>query len=233
MLDLKVLGSSSTGNCYLINTSKEVLILECGVHYKRIFEALNYNLINVVGCLVTHEHADHSKSFNDLAKSGIEIYSSAGTLNALGVEGHRIHKVQSEKQFRAGNFIILPFEVQHDAAEPLGYLIYHPEFGKLLFATDTYYIKYKFNSLNYIMVECNYSKKLLDKNIHSGNLIPSLRKRLLSSHFSLENVIKFLKANDLSVLKGIMLMHLSNSNSNANEFKEEIETVTGVPVTIC
>ena len=230
---IKVLGSSSSGNCYLIKTSKECLILECGIQFKKILNALDYKISNVAGCLISHEHADHSKSAAELAKAGIDIYSSAGTLNSLGISGHRIHPVERNKQYNIGGFVVLPFETEHDAAEPFGFLIFHLELGKLLFATDTYYIRYKFNALNYIMVECNYSKKLLDRNIKNGNLHPALRKRLLSSHFSLENVMKFLSANDLSKLKSIMLMHLSDSNSDSNLFKNEIERLTGVPVTIC
>lgn len=233
VLTLETLGSSSKGNCYLIRTSKEVLILECGLQYQKILQALNFDLSNVVGCLVTHEHLDHSKSTKDLAKKGIDIYSSPGTFEALGVTGHRVHPVEATKQFNLGGFTVLPFDTKHDAAEPIGFLIYHPEFGKLLFATDTYYIKYKFPSLNYVMLECNYSKEILERNVEAGRVNTFLKKRLLSSHFSLENVKKFFLANDITKLREIFLLHLSDGNSNARNFKSEIEKLTGVPVTVC
>lgn len=233
MLNFETLGSSSKGNCYIIRTSKEVLILECGLHYQKILQALNFNLTNVVGCLVTHEHADHSKAIKDVMKSGIDVYLSAGSSEALKIEGHRVHHVEAKKQFQIGSFIILPFETEHDAKEPIGFLIFHPEFGKLLFATDTFYIKYKFPGLNYIAVECNYSGQILNSNIESGRISKYLKKRLLSSHFSLENVKKFFQANDLSKLKEIKLLHLSDGNSNSKQFKKEIEELTGVPVSVC
>ncbi|MNP81687.1 hypothetical protein D3C76_1801220 [compost metagenome] len=59
-----------------------------------------------------------------------------------------------------------------------------------------------------------------------------LRDRLIKSHFSLENVKEFLKANDLSKVRNLMLIHLSSSNSNAKTFKSDIERFTGVPVYI-
>jgi phosphoribosyl 1,2-cyclic phosphodiesterase len=232
-LDLFVIESSSKGNCYLITTSREILILECGVRYKNILNGLSFKLDNVAGCLITHEHKDHSKAVNDLMKAGINVYASAGTFEALEVVNHRAITVKSLCQFTIGRFTVLPFDTQHDAKEPLGYLIQHPDFGKLLFATDTFYIKYKFQGLNHIMVECNYSKEILDRNVQSGIVNRSLKNRVLKSHFSLQNVKEFLKANDLSQLKSIYLMHLSNDNSDADYFKSEIEKLTGLPVVIC
>ena len=233
MLDIEVLGSSSKGNCYILRTKESTLILECGINYKEILNALKYDLSNVVGCLVTHEHLDHSKSMKDLMKSGIDVYASAGTFEANNITGHRVKLIEAKRSISVAGFSILPFDVQHDAKEPLGFLIYHPEFGKLLFATDTYYIHYKFAGLSHIMVECNYSAELLKDNLESGKLNPFMKKRLLASHFSLENVKKFLLANNLKNVESIMLMHLSDGNSNANNFKNEIERLTGIPVRIC
>lgn len=229
-MKLKVLGSGSSGNCYLLQNEKETLMLECGLPYKTILKGLDFNLNDVVGCLVTHEHKDHSKAINDVVNNSIDVYSSNGTLKAMNVVNYRAKIIESKKQFDTGKFTILPFETQHDAAEPLGFLIQHSDFGKLLFITDSYYCQYNFLKLNYIMIECNYSKAILDENIASGLIHPTLANRLLKSHFSLEHVKEFLKANDLSQCKEIVLLHLSDSNSNAVQFKEEIERLTGIPV---
>lgn len=55
-MKLKVLGSSSKGNCYLLESDKEVLIIELGISFKEIKKALNFDISKVVGALVTHEH---------------------------------------------------------------------------------------------------------------------------------------------------------------------------------
>ena len=55
-MKLKVLGSGSAGNCYLLQNEKEILIIECGISYKKILQRLNFNLSSVVGCLISHEH---------------------------------------------------------------------------------------------------------------------------------------------------------------------------------
>lgn len=231
---LKVLGSDSSGNCYLLQGKKETLILECGLHYKTILKGLNFNISNVVGCLVTHEHKDHSKAVCDIiSKGNIDVYASYGTLsNAMNIKNYHQKVVKSEKQFDVGGFTVLPFEVEHDVAEPLGYLVMHKEMGRLLFITDTYYCKYKFKNLKHIMIECNYSEGIINENFEDGNINLNLRKRLIKSHFSLENVKEFLKANDLNQVKDITLLHLSDANSDGKQFKEDIEKLTGKPVYI-
>ena len=231
-MELKVLGSGSSGNCYLLQNENETLIIECGLRYKDILKGLNFNLNNVVGCLISHEHKDHSKAANDLINNGIDIYLSEGTI--AGIEftdinnGYRINKLISEKTIKIGNFIILPFETEHDANEPLGFLIYHNDIGKLLFITDSYYCKYKFSDIDHVMIECNYSLEILKEK----QLPQTLKSRIIKSHFELDNVKNFLKATDLNDTKEILLIHLSDGNSNSEQFKTEIERLTGKPTYI-
>jgi len=229
MLNLTVLGSSSKGNCYIITAGAEKLVIECGIKYAPIMTALDFRAENVKGVLISHEHKDHSASAAKLAAKGFNLYASAGTFEALGLTGHRAHRIASEQQFTVGGFTILPFAAEHDAKEPLGFIIYHALIGKLLFATDTYYISYKFSGLNYIMVECNFSREIVQNN----HLDKVVENRLYKSHFSLENVKKFLAANDLSKCECIYLIHLSDGNSDAKLFKSEVEKLAGIPVEIC
>src|SRR5699024_2678510 len=114
----------------------------------------------------------------------------------------------------------------------LGFLMQSRNGGKLLFATDTYYVRYKFQGLTHMMIECNYSMDILEENIASGRVHKAMKRRLLKSHFSLENVKEFLKANDLSKVQEIHLMHLSDSNSDKDRFKREVQELTGKAVYI-
>lgn len=231
-MKLTVLGSGSSGNCYLLQNKDEILIVECGLPYKTIIKGLNFNLIDVVGCLVTHEHKDHSKAIKELISNGIDVYGSSGTLKATDAGNYRAQVIESENQVSIGDFTVLPFETEHDAVEPLGFLIQHNDMGKLLFITDSYYCQYNFKGLNHIMIECNYSMDIVNENFEKGLIHPVLRNRLLKSHFSLENVKEFLKATDLSQVRDIVLLHLSDSNSNEERFKTEIERLTGKPTYI-
>ena len=67
---LKVIGSGSKGNCYILENKTEVLILECGVHFDEVKEAMNYDLQKVCGILITHEHKDHCKGVPDALVNG-------------------------------------------------------------------------------------------------------------------------------------------------------------------
>ena len=119
-MELKVLGSSSSGNCYLIEASEsEKLVLDAGINFKEVQRELNYNFKGIKGVLVTHEHMDHLKYAPDFARNGIDIYASAGTFQRLELKGHRFKVIKALQQFNIGNFTILPFDTQHDAAEPL------------------------------------------------------------------------------------------------------------------
>ncbi len=175
---------------------------------------------------------DHSKAVKEIMRAGIDCYMSRGTAEALGLSGHRINVIKAKQQFRIGTWTILPFETQHDAQEPLGFLLANQAGDKLLYATDTYYIRYKFHGLTHIMVECNYSLDNLKRNVEAGAVPKELKSRILKSHFSLENVKRFLQANDLGKVQEIWLLHLSDGNSDAERFKREIQSLTGKPTYI-
>lgn len=227
-MKLKILASSSAGNAYLLQSPTGTLIIECGIAYQNILQGLGFNLGGVVGALCSHAHLDHSKAVKDLMKAGIDIYTGVETVQALRLEGHRVKVIEPLKQFTIGDFEIIGLPIEHDV-EGLAFLIrYKPTGYKLLFATDTFYLKYKFKGLNAILIECNYIKETLDQNIADGYISELSRARLLQSHFSLENVKDFLRANDLSTCSEILLLHLSSINSNAEQMIKEIEELTGI-----
>jgi len=227
VIKITTIATGSTGNCYHITDGETSLLLEAGISYRNIQKSLNFKTRDIAGVLISHEHQDHCKAVKDVARAGLNIYMSAGTKNALSINHHRIKTVQNQKPFTLGTWTILPFDVEHDVSEPYGFLLANKAGDKLLFATDTYYIRYRFPGLTHIMVECNYSLSILNENIASGRVHKAMKGRLLQSHFSLENVKEFMKANDLSKVQEIHLLHLSDSNSDEELFKREIQELTG------
>jgi len=231
-MQLKVLGSSSKGNSYLlISSTGQTLAIEAGVRFIDVKKALNFDVTKLIGCLITHEHGDHAKYFGQFTAAAIDVYCSEGTLNKLG-KHHRLHPMKAGVLRTIGEFRIIPFNVVHDAAEPFGYLINHPESGNILFLTDTFYSEFTFRNLNNIIVEVNYDINILEENIRSGRLNPSIRNRIVTSHMSLQTAKELLAANDLSKVNNIILIHLSDGNSHAENFKKEIELATGKTVTV-
>ena len=225
-MKLHVLGSSSSGNCYLFQSEKtgEVLAVEAGVKVNKVKKVLDFNLNSIVGCIVSHEHGDHAKCVGDFINACIPCYMSQGTKHALGFSSSYWAKgLLPFEQVVINGFRVIPFPVQHDAAEPYGYLIRHEECGTVLFATDTYFLKYKFPGLNNVMLECNYSKEILDANFTAGRIDKKRYERTIKSHMSYDNCLLTLQANDLSQVCNILLLHLSDNNSNATEFIHGIE----------
>jgi len=232
MIEIKTLASGSNGNCYHVTDGSSPLLLEAGISIREIKRGINFKTHELAGCLITHEHGDHCKSIEDIVRVGIDCYMSEGTIWATEKHGHRIKLIEPKEQFKLGTWTIVPFEVQHDAEEPLGFLLANEAGDKLLYATDTYYLKYKFPGLTHIMIECNYALDILNDNIRTGRVPAVQKKRLLRSHFSLGNVKDFLRANDLSQVKEIHLLHLSDRNSDEERFKREIQELSGKPVYI-
>lgn len=230
-LQFNVIASGSTGNCYTVYDGETGLLIEAGIPIIKIKQSLGFGLSTVSGVLISHEHMDHAKAVKDLMKCGIDVYMSAGTAAALDISGHRLHVVGSGEVFEVGSYEIMAFQTKHDAREPLGYFIQSRHNGlNLLFFTDTNYLEYIFEDVDYIMAECNYSKAILSKNFSDGVISKALYERIYRSHMSLETLKEFLKAMDLKKLKQIYLLHLSDTNSDAVLFKEEIQRLTGAEV---
>lgn len=223
---LKVLGSSSQGNCYILENKNEALIIEAGVRFIEVKKALGFDIRKVSGCLITHQHNDHAKYVKAMVESGFPTLALEEVWTAKGVTGSRAYCIERGKGYRFGRFKVLPFDACHDVP-CVGYLIDHPETGRIMFLTDSCMCEYVFPGLNQVMIECNYSDAKLVEAINAGRTLPSQRERLMTSHMELNTCKGFLCANDLTNVANIVLLHLSDNNSDEKNFVSEIERQTG------
>ena len=150
-MKLKCLGSGSSGNCYLLTADNgETLLLDAGLPIMDIKRGLNWNIKCVVGAICTHAHKDHSLSVQDLEHMGIPVFKPYESLEPM------------EIGFTGG--IIMAFDLTtldgkwtHTNADGTecpcyGFLITHPEMGKLLYITDTEFCKWRFADVNHILI---------------------------------------------------------------------------------
>jgi len=230
-MKLTVLGSSSSGNGYLIHNEKECLIVECGVKLSQVKEALNFNISIIAGALCSHAHKDHSGHLESYARAGITILTSEDVLSKKNnlVASTLCKAVEPGKGYKIGNFKVVPFELQHDIY-CLGYMIDHPETGRVVFITDSFLSEYKFEDVSHFILEANYADDIIEDKIISGHAHPSMRPRLLKTHLELETCKGILRANDLSKVINIILVHLSSGNSDEARFVREIRELTGKAV---
>lgn len=206
---LKVLGSSSSGNGYILQASNnDSLILEAGVPFRDVIRALDYNRTSVIGCLYSHTHTDHHKFVAEYEKEGINI----------------IHDIPERKFTKFGDFSVLPFSVHHDVPNN-GYVIRHHEIGSLLFATDCDYIPTAFRGIRHFLIEANYSsEQLLLSDTDNAQ-----KKRIMNSHMSLETCTDYLRSCNAHEADTITLIHPSSRHSDADAFKKHIEQTFAVP----
>ncbi len=231
-MEIKVLASGSKGNCYLISSDSSSLLIEAGIPFSEIRKKLEFKTSSLAGCLISHAHADHSKAAQDVMKAGIDVYTSEGTAKEAHLSGHRLHTIRSLAQFVIGKeWAILPFDTVHDCDEPLGFVLFDG-IEKVLYATDTELLHYHFKGVTCLMVECNYSLDLIRASVASNAIPLEQKARVMGSHLSLETLVNFLKANDMSKLQSVYLLHLSDGNSDADYFKKTVEGIVGVPVYI-
>lgn len=228
---LSILGSSSAGNGYLLQAADgEALVIEAGVKLATLKKEIGFNVNRIAGVLVSHSHNDHAGQLGYYLGSGIEAYLSAETANETGCSSHHnTHIIRANESISVGGWHVLPFDVVHDVA-CFGFLIKHPESGRFVFITDTHYSPFRFRGLNNIIIEANYSEKIIEQRLYDREIDRSYYDRVLRSHMSLETAKGFLAANDISQVNNIVLIHLSDGNSNAKQFEADITATTGKQV---
>lgn len=231
-MDIKVLASSSAGNCYILSDGVTTIMIECGITIKQIQKGVEFGLSSIDACLLSHAHQDHCKAYKDMLKYSIDCYASDETWGHLGgVSHHRQHVVRPMKKFEIGTMLVIPFELNHDIPGCMGFILISKETGKkAAYITDSFYTKYKITGLNYLLIECNNDPEIIQKNIEDGILPASMGNRLMQSHFSINDVLDFLKVNDLSRMEAIYLIHVSETNADAQDFKRKVMAATGVPI---
>lgn len=234
MIDTKIFGSGSSGNGYLVDDGKSQVMIEAGISYKHVAPAMGFDFSPVAGMLITHEHGDHSKYIHQfLDEATFPIYMSAGTASALGLElSYRIHTLRPFEEVRVGSWKVTGFPVEHDAAEPMGFLLDSDAGDRLLYVTDTYYVRYRFDRVSHMLVEMNYAEDLALENQEDGQLNKGLLHRINSSHFEMQDSLKFIMANKSPELQSITLIHVSKNNGDPARFSKVVKELTGVPVSV-
>lgn len=217
-MKLKCIATGSTGNCYtLTSNSGETLILDCGIPIKEIKKGLNWNIRNVVGCIVSHVHSDHSKSIKDFEAMGIPVFAPYRSLKPMIIGDYRL-KIQ------AFDLTTVDGRWTHTNADGsecpcYGFLITHPEIGRMLYITDTELIKWRFKDINHILLGANYDKDLIDRD-NTGKA-----NHVFRGHLSIDTACDFVKANYSDSLQNVIMCHLSAENADSDSFIEKMKKV--------
>lgn len=235
-MNFQSLASSSHGNAYIVSDSSTHILIECGLSLKKLQKLCGFRLSEVDGCIVSHEHKDHSQSAGKLLSSGVPVYLSQGTARALELpEGllDMATEMESGRQFRIGTVEIVPFAVFHDALEPLGFVMQSQMDGDIVaFATDTVNLPYNFPGVNVLAVEANYQEDILER---SERMPEKTRHRVRNTHMEIDRLCACLRRMDLSRCREIHLLHLSSATSHEGQFINKVRRSVppGIRVTAC
>lgn len=218
------LSSGSSGNCQYIESKEGKILIDAGFSGKRIeqlLEEIGVNPKDLDAILVTHEHIDHSKGVGILSRRhDIPIYANAKTwesmdkiIKTVKLENTRVF--ETNKNIHLKDLLIHPFNISHDAVEPVGYIVFNGR-KKLTFITDTGWvndkIKNKIKNSDLYFMESNHDVKMLME----GGYPWALKKRILSPHGHLSNDDAGSVLSE--VLNGeneiVLLAHLSKDNND-------------------
>jgi phosphoribosyl 1,2-cyclic phosphodiesterase len=218
-----ILASGSKGNCVFLEGESGALLLDAGLSTKETLArmdqaSLDPGQINAV--LVTHEHGDHIKGLDVLARRlAVPVFATKGTLhdfiNFRRTSEKQIdfHVCRYHERFEIGDFEIEPFATSHDAAEPCGFIIRENgiRFG---YCTDTGIITLHVLDLlrrcDGIVLESNHCPDMLQ----NGPYPESLKRRIRSKHGHLSNAAASRCLQTLGKdVPQVILAHLSETNN--------------------
>ncbi len=219
------IASGSSGNCIYVGSDQTNLLLDVGISRKRTVEALkqlDLSLQDVDGIFITHEHSDHVQGLPMIAKqSQMPIYATRGTIRALlqhpkcaNIDPERFVEVKADQPIRVKDMEINPMTISHDAADPVGYRVFHNG-KKACVCTDLgCYSDYTIECLkesDILLLEANHDVNMLQV----GPYPYQLKQRILGNYGHLSNASSGALLNEVlnDHLQGIFLGHLSQENN--------------------
>ncbi len=215
--------SGSSGNCVLFEHEGLKLLIDAGISAKGIFGALEDVGVSpdeIDGILLTHEHDDHTKGVGILSrKLDIPVYANEKTMRAslskLGkMKEENMILFDTGKPFEIKGVEILPFSINHDAKDPVGYT-FSDGISKAALATDvgvvTNDIFDNLRGAKCAFVESNHDIQMLK----NGPYPMHLKKRILgeSGHLSNESAAVLCRELIKSGTERLILGHLSRQNN--------------------
>jgi phosphoribosyl 1,2-cyclic phosphodiesterase len=220
---IAVLGSGSRGNALLIESGGRRLLIDAGFSCRRIeklLDGLGVDPGTVEALVVTHEHVDHSRGIDRMARRhGMEVWATAGTLEGcdrLSDEVRaRVRVVASGERFEAAGFEIEPFAVPHDAREPVGMVVEDAAGRRLGLVADlgsrSRLAWGRLAELDCLVLETNHDLEML----RNGPYPWPLKQRVAGRHGHLSNrdaadgIAELLSDR----LRWVVLYHLSQTNN--------------------
>jgi phosphoribosyl 1,2-cyclic phosphodiesterase len=231
-------GSGSSGNCYLLTTPNDALLIDLGVGLrglKKDFRNYGLSLSMVHHVLITHDHADHIKSVGSFSHDyKVPVYATREVHVGINRNYCITQKISSElarviekgKTYQIGDFSVSPFGVPHDSSDNVGYFI-EAEGTNFCVMTDvgtvTDEMKEYIRRARHLVIEANHDEEM----VASGPYPQFLKTRILSQtgHLSNRNCALALIENMTEDLRNVWLCHLSEENNHPELARKTVESL--------
>lgn len=175
------IASGSKGNCFIIKTHEDILMIDCGStknHLFNAFKELNIKISDLDGLLITHNHSDHIAQ--------IKHFVSVPTYSPVPLSTGHEEIIVEDEPFQIGSCTITPIGLSHDSIVTVGYII-DDSYERLVYITDTGYVKEalleRIKNADYYILESNHDPMMLMKT----NRPYHLKARILSDNGHLCN----------------------------------------------
>lgn len=190
-----VLGSGSSGNATVLECGGVRLLIDAGLSAKQLclrLVQLGINPASLSGILLTHEHGDHVRGLKNFLKSQpVPVFATRDTAHLVreqGIERAVWNTFEAGQTFPIGHLSIETFAIQHDAVDPVGFVIGNAA-NRLGLVSDAGFVTRsmieRLRKLTALFVEANYDDELLEMDIKRPWTI---KQRISSQHGHLSNV---------------------------------------------
>ena len=219
--------SGSSGNATIVAHGQTVLLVDAGRSGRYLEESMRAAGVapeRLTAILVTHEHADHIQSVGVLSRRyRIPIYATEGTwetmeekrlIGRIAVEHRRV--LVPGHGCGIGELGVVPFQIPHDAAQPVGYRFRDGNGMTAVVATDLGYLSPAIEAacLNatVALIESNHDVEML----RSGPYPKDLQERILGNrgHLCNEAAAQLATTMIRHGTRRIYLGHLSQENNH-------------------
>ena len=235
MLRVRNLSSGSKGNATLVWTDETAILIDAGISALQIRRRVadsGLEIEDVDAILVSHEHIDHVRGTKTLSgRYGKTVYATKDTWGSGKIDAENRGVLKSELVF--GDISVRTFPVPHDAADPVGFEIFHED-RKLVAVTDIGhvppYLKETISDADVVIIESNHDVDML----MNGPYPYYLKQRILGAdgHLSNDDCADALRESLNPDAVAVMLAHLSEENNRPELAKKAAEESTDVPVIV-
>ena len=217
-MKIHCIGSSSSGNSYVITSNGHKLIVELGCNFKEVLKAVDYDLASVAGCLASHVHGDHAAYIPKALEYQIPVYGNKEVVEKYPY----VHLLTQDYRYSIGKFKVQCLKVPHNAL-CYSFIITCPSGEKILFATDLSKFNYKVYGCDVIMMESNYDEDIIYEALARGEVVRSQSENHLEIKDCMEAVERCVDTNT----QLIILLHLSDGYSDEKRFQKMVHEATG------